>query len=186
MAVDGDMAQDRCECERLRAQVRTLEQRIADLDSLAHEDPLLHIPNRRGLMRELARMISRAARYEESCALLFLDLDGLKSVNDAHGHAVGDAALVHVTRLLEQALRPSDVIGRYGGDEFCVLLAHVDRAEAGATARRLEQAVADSAFAHDGRGVSLSVTIGVSMITKDDRAEALLERADRDMYARKG
>lgn len=185
MASDSDPTDDAQECARLRAEVTALKRRIADLDAMAHEDALLQIPNRRGLMRELGRFISRAGRYGEDCALLFLDFDGLKQVNDRHGHVAGDAALSHVTRLLNDALRASDVIGRYGGDEFCVLLAHASPDKAERTARRLEQAVAASEFTYEGKPVEISVTIGMSPIAKDDTPEALLNRADQDMYARK-
>ena len=77
------------------------------------------------------------------------------------------------------------MIGRYGGDEFCVLLAHAGPETAERTARRLEQAVADSVFTYEGKPVSISVTVGMSPIEKDDTPEALLTRADQDMYARK-
>lgn len=185
MGDESDPEASAAECERLRGEVAALKQRIADLDTLAHEDSLLRIPNRRGLMRELGRMISRVARYHEQCALLFLDFDGLKQVNDGHGHVAGDAALTHVTALLNEALRASDVIGRYGGDEFCVLLAHVGPSAAKQTAMRLEAEVEESNFTYEGKPVALSVTIGVSMIRSDDTPERLLERADRAMYARK-
>ena len=82
MSTDPDQMYGKAECARLAAQVTALEQRIADLDAMAHEDSLLQIPNRRGLMRELSRFISRAGRYGEESALLFLDFDGLKQVND--------------------------------------------------------------------------------------------------------
>ncbi|NNC47697.1 MAG: GGDEF domain-containing protein [Sphingomonas sp.] len=187
MAERSDLtnASEATELERLREENRALRQRIGDLDAMAHEDSLLQVPNRRGLMREVARFVSRATRYGESAALLFLDFDGLKAINDSHGHCAGDAALTHVTRLLGDALRASDVIGRYGGDEFCVLLAHVEEEKAQETARRLEAAVAASDFTYEGRPVPLAVTIGITMVREDDDPNALLDRADKDMYARK-
>lgn len=171
---------------RLKDENLELRQRIADLDAMAHEDQLLCIPNRRGLMRELGRLISRRQRYHEPCALLFLDCDGLKGINDAHGHIAGDAALSHVAHLLTEQLRASDVLARYGGDEFCVLLAHVGEREARDTAARLARAVEATGFTYEGRKVPLSVTIGVSLIEDNDDAEAILKRADADMYGKKG
>lgn len=187
MAERSDLtnASEATELERLREENEALRQRVGDLDAMAHEDALLKVPNRRGLMREVARFVSRATRYGESAALLFLDFDGLKAVNDRHGHRAGDAALKHVTRLLGDTLRASDVIGRYGGDEFCVLLAHVDEQEAQETARRLETVVAASDFVYEDRPVPLAVTIGITMVRKDDDPNTLLDRADKDMYARK-
>lgn len=185
MSEERRPAASEAECARLRQEVAALKQRISDLDALAHEDSLLRIPNRRGLMRELGRMISRVTRYGEQCALLFLDFDGLKQVNDGHGHVAGDAALTHVTTLLNDQLRASDVIGRFGGDEFCVLLAHVGPTAAQQAALRLEDAVNAGNFTYEGKAIPLSVTIGVSMIRNDDTPETLLERADQAMYARK-
>ncbi len=172
--------------QRLQDENLELRQKIADLDAMAHEDQLLCIPNRRGLMRELGRLISRHVRYGEESALLFLDCDGLKAINDRHGHVAGDAALSHVARLLTQQLRASDVLARYGGDEFCVLLAHVDEGSARDTAARLAAAVEASGFTYEGQAVPLSVTIGVAPIGSDDDAQTILKRADQDMYGKKG
>lgn len=183
--MEGDVERDR-EVIRLRDENLMLKQRIADLDAMAHEDHLLCLPNRRGLMREIDRLISRCHRYDESCALLFLDFDGLKRVNDLHGHIAGDAAMVHVTQLLGKALRASDVLGRYGGDEFCVLLAHVSEKQARDTADRLAKAVENGGFTYEGKPVPLSVTIGITMVSEDDCADSLLRRADQDMYRHKG
>lgn len=183
--MEGDVERDR-EVIRLRDENLMLKQRIADLDAMAHEDHLLCLPNRRGLMREIDRLISRCHRYDESCALLFLDFDGLKRVNDLHGHIAGDAAMVHVTQLLGKALRASDVLGRFGGDEFCVLLAHVSEKQARDTADRLAKAVENGGFTYEGKPVPLSVTIGITMVSEDDCADSLLRRADQDMYRHKG
>ena len=183
--MEGDVERDR-EVIRLRDENLMLKQRIADLDAMAHEDHLLCLPNRRGLMREIDRLISRCHRYDESCALLFLDFDGLKRVNDLHGHIAGDAAMVHVTQLLGKALRASDVLGRFGGDEFCVLLDHVSEKQARDTADRLAKAVENGGFTYEGKPVPLSVTIGITMVSEDDCADSLLRRADQDMYRHKG
>ena len=94
--------------------------------------------------------------------------------------------LVHVSQLLTKCLRASDVLGRFGGDEFCVLLAHVDEVQAQETATRLIAAVEQGGFTYEGKPVPLSVTIGITMVKEDDTADALLKRADQDMYRRKG
>src|SRR5207248_2997139 len=127
------------EISRLRGMVARLEQRIAELDRLAHNDPLVPLPNRRGFVRELERLLARIARYDEPCAMLFVDLDDLKQLNDRHGHCAGDAALIHVAQLLVEGVRQSDTVARIGGDEYAILLERADAAEAAETATRLSE-----------------------------------------------
>src|SRR5687768_6880599 len=98
------------EIGRLRTQIAELEQRVEQLDVLAHQDTLVGLPNRRGFMRELERLVDRAKRYGESGALLYVDLDGLKMINDTFGHKAGDEALVQVAQLLVGGVRRSDVV----------------------------------------------------------------------------
>ena len=93
------------EVKRLRAEVLQLRQRVEQLDALAHQDSLSDLPNRRGFMRALERMIDRVRRYDEQGAMLFVDLDGLKMINDSFGHIAGDEALIQVSRLLVGGVR---------------------------------------------------------------------------------
>ena len=170
---------------RLRADVARLEQRIEDLDRLAHHDSLVPLPNRRGFVRQLERMIARVDRYGDDAALLFIDVDGLKSVNDSFGHHAGDAALIHVAQVLVDEVRKSDVVARFGGDEFTVLLERADSAQAFDTALRLTNAIAGARFVHEGQVIPLSAAIGVTSIVAGDKADAVLTRADRAMYEEK-
>ena len=171
------------EIERLRAQVAQLEARVEQLDELAHQDSLVGLPNRRGFMRALDRFIDRAKRYDEPSAMLFVDLDGLKMINDTFGHKAGDEALIQVAALLVGGVRRSDLVARIGGDEFGLLLAHADDASAHETAARLVDQIADCDFMHNGDPLPLSVAIG--MICPDDCAETIMARADEEMYRRK-
>src|SRR5690348_3993634 len=116
----GDSDRLMAEVARLRAQVSQLQERVEHLDQLAHQDSLVSLPNRRGFMRELERLVDRAKRYGESSAMLFVDLDGLKMINDSFGHLAGDGALVQVAALLNRGVRRSDVVARIGGDEFAI------------------------------------------------------------------
>src|SRR3954454_1703487 len=98
------------EISLLRGTVARLQERVEQLDQLAHQDSLINLPNRRGFMRELERLISRVDRYGIDAAMLFVDLDGLKIINDTFGHRAGDGALVEVANLLVKGVRHSDVV----------------------------------------------------------------------------
>ena len=173
------------EISRLRNQVAQLEQRVEQLDELAHQDSLIKLPNRRGFMRELERLIDRAQRYHHHAAMLFVDLDGLKMINDTFGHRAGDGALIQVADLLTKGVRRSDIVARIGGDEFAVLLESASEESAHETAARLEDLICGCEFEHDGDTLPLSVAIGVGMIDGDDSADAVMARADEEMYRRK-
>ena len=173
------------EIDQLRDKVAELQERVKDLDQLAHQDTLVDLPNRRGFMRALERFIDRASRYGEHSAMLYVDLDGLKIINDSFGHNVGDRALIEVAGRLVGGVRRSDVVARIGGDEFAILLAHSDEASARDTAMRLVDLIAACDFKHDGSGLPLSVAIGVAMITGEDTPDEVIARADREMYRRK-
>jgi diguanylate cyclase (GGDEF)-like protein len=173
------------EIEELRGRIAHLQERVQQLDQLAHEDSLVSLPNRRGFVRALERLIDRVNRYGESGAILFVDLDGLKIINDSFGHAAGDEALIQVARLLVDGLRKSDVVARIGGDEFAVLLGHADLAKADETATRLIDLIAGCDLIHDGQPLPLSVAIGATSIRPDDTTESAMARADREMYRQK-
>ena len=173
------------EISALRAKVAQLQERVEQLDLLAHEDSLVALPNRRGFTRALERLIDRVARYQEKAALLFVDLDGLKLINDNFGHLAGDEALIQVARLLVGGVRKSDIVARIGGDEFAILLGHSDDESARETASRLGDLIAGSDFTHDGQTLPLSVAIGAAEIHGDDTPESAMTRADQEMYRRK-
>ena len=132
-AIDALMA----EVASLRTDVRRAQQRVAFLEQLADEDTLLPIYNRRALVRELSRLVSYAERYGTPSSVLFFDVNKLKHINDTSGHAAGDTALKHIADVLVQNVREFDVVGRLGGDEFGVILAHSDGAMAAEKARTL-------------------------------------------------
>jgi diguanylate cyclase (GGDEF)-like protein len=173
------------EVGRLRAQITQLEERVEQLDLLAHQDTLVSLPNRRGFMRELEVLVDRARRYGERAAMLYVDLDGLKMINDTFGHRAGDGALIQVAQLLVGGVRRSDVVARIGGDEFGILLGHADELSAHETAGRLVDMIADCDFMHEGDALPLSVAIGVAVISAEDEPEAIMARADEEMYRRK-
>jgi diguanylate cyclase (GGDEF)-like protein len=173
------------EISALRGKVARLQERVEQLDQLAHQDALINLPNRRGFMRELERLIARVDRYGLKAAMLFVDVDGLKIINDSFGHRAGDEALIQVANLLASGVRHSDVVARIGGDEFGILLECADEAAAQETAARLIEQISACEFLHDGEELPLSVAIGVGMIDALDTPEAIMERADEAMYRRK-
>ena len=170
---------------RLRARLAQAEARISDLEAAADIDFLLEIPNRRGFERELNRAIAYIHRYRAGGALVVLDVDRLKPINDAFGHAAGDRVLKAVVAALLRQVRASDVIGRLGGDEFALLLWNLSETDAHAKAASLEQAVDQLSFVFDGQVVKTGASAGVTMLGPHAQAGAALEQADRAMYVRK-
>ncbi len=170
------------EIARLRGQVARLELRCEELDRDAHYDVLVPVANRRGLVRQLEMLIARRDRHNVPAALLFVDVDGLKNLNDSFGHSAGDAALIYLAELMVSAVRQTDLVARLGGDEFAILLDHADEAAAMETANRLVNAIADCDFIHHGRPLPLSVAVGITAIEQGDTAETVLDRADQEMY----
>jgi diguanylate cyclase (GGDEF)-like protein len=173
------------ELDRLRSEIERLRQTVEHLDRMAHEDSLVSLPNRRGFMRQLDRLIDRVKRYGDSGALLFVDVDGLKMINDSFGHSAGDEALIKVSELLQAGTRASDCVARIGGDEFAILLEHADDEAARQTAARLADLVADGDLRREGEALPLSIAVGVAVISSADTAEAVIARADAEMYEAK-
>ncbi len=179
------LAQLRAEVGRLTGELARAEARIAELEARADVDPLVEVLNRRGFERELNRLLAYVSRYGGEAALLFIDLDGFKSVNDAHGHAVGDALLKAVAGALSGHVRASDVVGRLGGDEFGVLMWNIGAPQALAKARELEAEIAATALAHGDGALSVGASAGMVMLSAEASPAAAIDAADRAMYARK-
>jgi diguanylate cyclase (GGDEF)-like protein len=154
----------------------------AQLEQLATRDPLTDVLNARAFSEELAQELRRNRRYGRPLALIYLDLDDFKRVNDAHGHATGDAVLRLVADAMRRAVRQADVVGRLGGDEFGVLLPETDGAVAQAAADRLATGIR-TVF----RGTpSVTASIGVVAVSGTEAdADALLHAADQAMYEAK-
>jgi diguanylate cyclase (GGDEF)-like protein len=171
--------------QRLRAQLAQAQVQIDELQASAETDFLLEIPNRRGFERELHRSVSYIKRYQATAALIMLDVDRLKPINDAHGHAAGDQVLKAVVDALLDHVRASDVIGRLGGDEFALLLWNLCEADAHAKALLLEQTIDRLSIECGGGVVSAGISAGVAMLGPDAEPGRALEEADRAMYLRK-
>jgi diguanylate cyclase (GGDEF)-like protein len=170
---------------RLRTQLATALARIEGLEASADTDFLLGIPNRRGFERELNRSIAYIKRYHASGALIVLDVDRLKPINDEFGHAAGDQVLKAIVAVLLRNVRSSDEIGRLGGDEFALLLWNMSETDARAKALSLEQAIDGLSFTFRGRSVTAGASAGVAILGPHAEAGRALEQADTAMYVRK-
>jgi len=169
----------------LKAKLAAAQARIDELQAWADTDFLLNVYNRRGFERELERSIAYIRRYKASGALIVLDVDRLKPINDSFGHAAGDAVLKGVVAVLMRHIRSSDVVGRLGGDEFGLLLWNLTEADALAKAAALEEAIDKLTFVFKGRAVVAGASAGVAPVGDTMSVADVLELADRAMYARK-
>ena len=173
------------EVERLQADLADARAKVAELEAKADIDPLLDIFNRRGFERELKRSLAYVKRYGTRAALVYLDLDGFKPVNDSHGHAAGDAVLKAVAAALTRNVRASDTVARLGGDEFVVLLWNLGEDNAAAKASALEELIAVTEIPWGSAALTVGASAGFAVLSPSDEAAAVLARADQAMYARK-
>lgn len=148
-------------------------------------DPLTGISNRRALDESAADAIAVARRHARDLAVLLVDADHFKQVNDRYGHGAGDAALQALVAALQAGLRPGDVLGRLGGEEFVVILPETDELRAHAAAERLREEVARIEFYVQRDKVPMRVSIGIALLQPDDDLVTLLRRADHAMYVAK-
>lgn len=173
------------EITRLNDRISEQNRKIRDLRRDVIRDSLTGLLNRRGFQRVVERTLDFVRRYNAPVALIFIDMDAFKRVNDTHGHASGDLVLRHVAKVIRDTLRSSDVIARIGGDEFVALLWKADEANARDTAQRIVEALAGTPAVYEGIEISVSASVGVAMLAADDEVNVVLERADRDMYRAK-
>lgn len=160
-------------------------QRIAELENLSFTDPLTGLRNRRGFESQVGQALARARRYGEIGLIAFCDLDNLKEVNDALGHAAGDDLIRCTGHTLARSIREIDGVGRLGGDEFGVLLVNTAWKDGVRRIRTLQWALDASGTVYQGNDVPLRVSMGYEPYGPDDSVEDLIHRADMAMYYNK-
>ena len=148
------------ELGRLKRELDKAKARAAHLEKLADEDALMPVANRRAFMREMSRLVALAQRYGTTSAVVYIDLNGMKTINDRWGHNAGDAALLHVARTLIDNVRHADVVARLGGDEFGVLLVKTGQEAAEEKAAALAEAIEANPLVWNGMSICLSAATG--------------------------
>lgn len=172
--------------QRLEQSIKEVREAHRRLELLSRLDPLTQIQNRRSLMEDLEKELQRSRRYHRHLALLFLDVDHFKSINDRFGHAFGDRVLQRITQVASHLIRLPDIFGRYGGEEFAIGLVECDQAKAREIAERIRQAIARTSFEWDNQAVQVTVSIGIALMPPAmDKIDALIEQADRALYQAK-
>jgi diguanylate cyclase (GGDEF)-like protein len=173
------------EVGRLRQELEGAKRRLAEIEHDANQDPLVPVLNRRAFVREMSRLISFTERYNMPASVVYFDLNDFKVLNDTHGHAAGDAALLHVGGLLAQHVRESDLVGRLGGDEFGVILANATEDVAQLKADSLAQVLTSTPLNFAGQTLSLAIAYGIHQFKPGEDPRSAMAGADQAMFARK-
>ena len=156
-----------------------------ELQRLAREDALTGLANRRHFRDEAERTIARSSRYEEALSLIMLDIDRFKRINDSRGHNIGDEVLKETVQRCLGGLRGTDLLARWGGEEFIALLPHTHLAEALQVAERLRETLAASPIASSSGPVPATLSGGVAQWQSGETLDAMLSRADAALYRAK-
>jgi diguanylate cyclase (GGDEF)-like protein len=173
------------EVDRLRKEADDIRVRLDEAARTADQDTLVPLLNRRAFVREIARFIGFAARYGTPSSLVYIDLDEFKCINDAHGHAAGDAVLRHIADVVVRQVRDTDVVARIGGDEFGIVLAHVNLPQAEKKAAALDRALRQRPLVYNGHTLALGFSFGTYELRAGESADSAIARADEAMYAQK-
>ncbi len=157
-----------------------------ELGNLATKDPLTQLYNRRFIDEHLKKIFEEYRKDDLSIVFLMIDADHFKAVNDTYGHDVGDLMLENISNVLTTILRESDVIGRLGGDEFCVILTYKNKAKAIKLIHRLHESLSNITINYNGKSIPMSCSVGAAFASKNtDRPEALIKNADKALYQAK-
>lgn len=167
------------------AEIAKLHLELNNASAMARHDPLTNTLNRKGLDEVMVREIAAMQRKGTSLSLALLDVDDFKTLNDRLGHTVGDAALVHLVRVVREYMRPSDSLARYGGEEFVILMPDTPLDEAMAVMTRLQRELTRNFFLSNNEKVLITFSAGVAQLAADESREDAFKRADAAMYLAK-
>lgn len=165
--------------------IQALEARLEEMSELAREDALTQSLNRRGMMEALGREMQRARRYHTPLCVSLLDIDNFKQLNDKLGHQAGDNALVHLVRVIRTTLRQMDVIARFGGEEFMLLLPNTTLPDAMQAVTRIQRELTKSIFMHEHQKVLVTFSAGAALVGIDEGQDQLIQRVDAALYQAK-
>lgn len=169
--------------EQLMRRLVSVARRAEEANRLAHHDVLTGLPNRLLLIKSLQRAIANARDERSMLAILFIDLDGFKAINDRSGHKVGDRLLAVVGARIASCVRADDIACRYGGDEFVALLANVNDPEIAASIAQQVRESVSRGYRIDGQAINITASVGIAIYPADgERYDALLSYADAAMY----
>lgn len=180
-----ELLSTRKQANEAEERVRILEQELEQVSELVREDQLTGALNRRGMDETLEREFKRAGRAQSPLSIALLDIDNFKQLNDTLGHQGGDEALIHLTRVIKDALRPSDSVARYGGEEFLIILPETGMPEAMETLERLQRELTKKFFLHNNERKLITFSAGVALRAENEDKEDLIGRADKAMYQAK-
>jgi diguanylate cyclase len=191
-AIQADTMRSHEELQTARGKVQAYEERIATLQkelettsALVREDPLTRVLNRRGYDEAWGVEVARAARLDSPLCLAVMDVDHFKQLNDRHGHLAGDEALVYLARTVRDALRPSDVVARHGGEEFVILLPGATLNEAVQAMTRVQRELTRRFFMHDNEKILITFSAGVTERRGEEGEAEVRARADAALYRAK-
>jgi len=185
--IESELKQTKSDLSDVRADLSKSQAREKDATHIALHDSLTGLPNRLQLEQRLEHGLIQARRYGRKLAVLFIDLDKFKNINDSYGHDIGDQLLITVANRLQDSVRGEDMVSRWGGDEFICVLLNVDHESDAINLanKMIEQISQECDF--DGTKVSISATIGIALSPRDgETAEVLFRQVDRAMYRSKG
>lgn len=190
--MQADMQRSRDEMEETRRQVEASENKIKELEaeldkttSLVQEDFLTGTLNRRGMEDAFEREFARSARTNTPICVALFDIDYFKRLNDTYGHEAGDEALIHLVHVVKETLRPTDVIARFGGEEFVIILPETGVEEGMKTMMRLQRELTKKFFLHKNEKVLITFSAGIALRLLDESADAIISRADQALYKAK-
>lgn len=180
-----EMVAAREEVQQAEARIQELERKLEELSELALEDSLTGSLNRRGLDDAFEREMARVERRQSPLCVALLDLDDFKRLNDTYGHNAGDGALVHLVNIIKDTLRSMDVVGRFGGEEFLIVLPDTPLPDAVKTITRLQRELTKRIFLHENSKILITFSAGVALRAPGEDQDSLIKRADAALYQAK-